>query len=98
MDSLGLRIGDVVYSNDVIKYYPESEKFMENAKCWIIDCMDYTSTVAHSGLDQVLIWNEKYKPKMIYLTNMCHNIDYYEIQKQLPDNIKPAYDGLRIEL
>jgi phosphoribosyl 1,2-cyclic phosphate phosphodiesterase len=98
MDSLGIRIGDFVYSNDVIRYYPESEKFMKNAKCWVIDCMDYTSTVAHSGLDQVMIWYEQFKPEFVYLTNMSHAIDYHEIQKHLPSNIMPLHDGMKINV
>jgi phosphoribosyl 1,2-cyclic phosphate phosphodiesterase len=98
MNSLGIRIKDFVYSNDVIKYPEKSEKFMSNAKTWVIDCMDYTSTLAHSGLDQVLLWNEKYRPEFVWLTNMSHTIDYFEIQKQLPDNIKPLYDGQKIRV
>lgn len=96
MDSLGFRIDGFVYSNDIIKYPVESEKFMSNAKIWVIDCMDYTSTLAHSGLEQVLIWNEKYNPEFVWLTNMSHKIDYFEIQKQLPHNIRPLHDGQKI--
>jgi len=98
IDSLGIRIGDFVYSNDVIKYYPESEKYMENAKILLLDCLDYTSTDAHFGLDDVLKVVDKYKPEQVFLVNMNHNIDYFEIQKELPDNIKPAYDGMVLEI
>lgn len=98
MDSLGLRIGDFVYSNDVIEYPEESEKFMMNAKTWVIDCMDYTSTKAHSGLEQVLLWNEQYRPESVWLTNMSHTIDYFEILEHVPSNIKPAHDGMRIKV
>jgi len=96
MKSLGLRIGDFVYTNDVIAYPVESEKFLMNAKTCVIDCMDYTSTLAHFGLDKVLLWNEKYRPEFVWLTNMSHTIDYFEIQKQLPSNMKPLYDGQKI--
>ena len=96
MKSLGLRIGDFVYTNDDIEYPESSDKFLSGAKTWVIDCMDYTSTLAHFGLDKVLECAEKYKPEFVWLTNMSHTIDYFEIQKQLPDNIKPLYDGQRI--
>ena len=98
MKSLGLRIGDFVYTNDVIEYPESSDKFLSGAKTWVIDCMDYTSTLAHFGLDKVLECAEKYKPEFVWLTNMSHTIDYFEIQKQLPDNIKPLYDGQRISI
>ena len=96
MKSLGFRIGDFVYSNDVIKYPESSQKFLLGVRTLVIDCMDYTSTLAHSGLGQVLLWNEQYKPESIWLTNMSHTIDYDEIQKQLPENVKPLFDGQKI--
>ena len=96
MRSLGLRIGDFVYSNDVIKYPESSQKFLYGAKTIVIDCMDYESTLAHSGLWQVLLWNEEYKPESMWLTNMSHTIDYDEIQKQLPSNVRPLVDGQKI--
>jgi phosphoribosyl 1,2-cyclic phosphate phosphodiesterase len=98
IDSLGIRIGDFVYTNDVIDYPPESEKFIANAKYWMIDCMDYTSTTAHFGLEKVMFWYEKFKPEFVYLVNMSHNIDYYEVQKHLLDNIKPGYDGMKLQI
>lgn len=98
IDSLGIRIGNFVYSNDVIKYYDESKPYLENAEILLIDCIDFQSTDAHFGLDDVLKIVETYKPKQTYLINMSHTIDYFEIQKQLPEHIKPAYDGLSFEV
>lgn len=96
--SLGFRIGDFVYSNDVIKYPASSEKFLKNVKNFVVDCMDYKSTRSHSGLEEVLEWNKKFTPEFVWLTNMSHTIDYEEIQKHLPENIRPAYDGLKISV
>ncbi|MCZ6902029.1 MAG: MBL fold metallo-hydrolase [Rickettsia endosymbiont of Ixodes persulcatus] len=95
IDSLGLRIGDLVYSPDVINFPLESEKFLKDVKIWILDCMDYKSNPNHAGLDKVLEWREKYKPEEILLTNMRHTIDYHEITKMLPSNVKPLYDGYK---
>ncbi|WP_347939164.1 MBL fold metallo-hydrolase [Rickettsia oklahomensis] len=98
IDSLGLRIGDFVYSSDVIDFPLESEKFLKDIKVWILDCMDYKSNSNHAGLDKVLEWREKYKPEEILLTNMRHTIDYHEITKILPSNVKPLYDGYKFTI
>lgn len=95
IDSLGLRIGDFVYSPDVIDFPPESEKYLRDIKIWVLDCMDYTSNKNHAGLDKVLEWREKYKPQQILLTNMRHTIDYHKIMGVLPENVKPLYDGYK---
>ena len=98
MDSLGIKIGDFIYTNDVIEFPKESEKYLSNAKHWVVDCMDYESTNAHSGLDKVMIWYEQFKPEQMYLVNMSHNIDYFEIQNKLPKNVQPLYDGFKLRL
>lgn len=91
--SLGIRIGDFVYSSDVANFPEESKPYLQNMKLWIIDCADYNATAEHAGLEQVLQWREEYKPERIFLTNMRHKIDYHEISKILPPNIFPLYDG-----
>ena len=96
--SLGVRINDFVYSCDVSDFPEGSHKFLENIDCWVLDCCGFRSSFAHAGLDKVLEWNELFKPKRIYLTSMRDEIDYFEIQKYLPDNIKPCYDGMVLEL
>ncbi|MFK8039919.1 MAG: MBL fold metallo-hydrolase [Rickettsiaceae bacterium] len=96
VNSAGIRIGNFVYSTDVVSFPKESEEFLHNIEQWVLDCASYESNFSHAGLDKVLQWNEKYKPKKILLTNMRHNIDYFEIQKYLPSNIVPLYDGFEI--
>ncbi len=98
INSLGLRIGDFVYSNDVVDFPLESKKYLRGIGVWILDCSDYQSRGNHAGLDKVLKWNEQYQPRQIYLTNMHHNIDYHKISRELPCNISPLYDGLRINI
>lgn len=96
--SLGIRIGDFVYSNDVTEFPEKSEKYLHNIDTWLLDCIDLKRTHAHAGLEEVLYWNEVYKPKEIFLTNLSHNLDYHEFKKILPKNIYPAYDGLVIDV
>lgn len=98
IDSLGFRIGNFVYSSDVRDFYDESIQYLDGIDVWVLDCMGYKSNHAHAGLDRVLKWNERFKPKEIYLTNMRDKIDYFKIQTELPANIKPCYDGLKLSI
>ena len=34
------------------------------------------------------------KPKKTILTNLANDIDYKKVQKYLPKNVVPAYDGM----
>ena len=98
IDSLGIRIGNFVYSSDVSDFSQRSQKYLENIDVWILDCVSYESVNAHAGLDRVLEWNNKYAPRQILLTNMRHDIDYDQIIKILPENIAPLYDGYQFEI
>ena len=98
MDSLGLRINNFVYANDLAFFYEESFTYLENMDVFLVDCCDYKSNMVHSGLERVLEWREQFAPKTIYLTNLSHRVDYFEIQKVLPSNTHPAYDGLIFQI
>ncbi|MFK7968691.1 MAG: MBL fold metallo-hydrolase [Rickettsiaceae bacterium] len=96
--SLGIRVDGFVYSCDVNEFPAEADKYLYEIDRWVVDCMDYKSNFAHAGLEKVLEWDEKYKPRKIYLTNMNHNIDYHKIITELPSHIIPLYDGCKIKL
>lgn len=98
MDSLGIKIGNFVYTNDVVKYPEQSKKFLKDADVWVMDCVDYEGTKNHLGLKQVLELYEEFSPKRVYLTNLSHLFDYFDLKTKLPKNIEPAYDGLKLEV
>lgn len=95
IDSLGIKIGDFIYSSDVIDFPAESQEFLYNAGIWVIDCLSYNSDDCHAGLNKILEWQKKYQPKQIFLTNMSHLIDYHKIIEMLPAGITPLYDGFK---
>ncbi|KJV56551.1 metallo-beta-lactamase superfamily protein [Orientia chuto str. Dubai] len=95
INSLGIRIKNFVYSNDVREFPEKSHQFLHKIDVWVLDCLQKIATDAHAGLDEIIKWNKKFMPKKIYLTNMNHTIDYYQIQHILPENVNIAYDGLK---
>jgi len=96
--SLGFRINDFVYSNDVTEFPHEATKFLDGINTWVLDCVDYKRTHAHAGLEEVLEWQKIYRPKEILLTNLSHSLDYDELKTKLPNNVEPCIDGLKIRI
>lgn len=96
INSLGIKSGNFLYSNDVIDFPTESEVYLYGLEHWILDCINYKSSSAHAGLEKVLEWNDKYKPKNLILTNLSHNLEYEEFKNHLPDRVVPAHDGMKI--
>jgi phosphoribosyl 1,2-cyclic phosphate phosphodiesterase len=54
--------------------------------------------IKHMSISEVLELIGKISPQRAYLTHMNHTFDYFEIKKEIPENVFPAYDGLRIEV
>ena len=51
---------------------------------------------SHFNLNDVLNLVAKIKPDKTILTNLHVDFDYDELKNELPKNIIPAYDGLKI--
>jgi phosphoribosyl 1,2-cyclic phosphate phosphodiesterase len=98
INSLGFRLKDFAYVNDVKRIPEAAEKYLYNLDTMILDCVDYQDTRAHSGLATALGWIEKFAPQKVYLTNMGHNLDYYHLKSQLPAGVEPAFDGMKIDI
>jgi phosphoribosyl 1,2-cyclic phosphate phosphodiesterase len=98
MDSLGLRIGNMAYSTDVVNLTPEMEESLDGLDVWFVDCLNREQRPTHSHLAQTLSWIERFKPKKAYLIHMDRSLDYDVLCAQLPDHVRPAYDGLKVRV
>ncbi len=95
--ALGLRIGDLAYTPDVNAIGPDSARLLEGLDVWIIDALRYKAHPSHFSLDEALAWIEKMRPRRAVVTNLHTDMDYEELRRRLPENVEPAYDGMRIE-
>lgn len=73
-------------------------KTLKNLNYLIIDCLKIDNNFAHFTLDQCLFINKRLKPKKMILTNLHSDLDYDFLLRNLPKNVLPAYDGLKINL
>ena len=95
----GFRFGNLAYLTDV-KTIPESElsKLM-NLDVLVISALFKEEHFTHLSLDEALEYIEILKPKKAYLTHISHKMGFHEeVQKELPENVFLAYDGLKISI
>jgi len=88
----------LAYISDVSKIYDKDNKYFNNLKYLIIDCLWYNFHPSHFNLETSLAVVKKFKPKKAILTNLSPVLDYKILKKKLPKNIIPAHDGLIINL
>jgi len=95
----GYRIGDFTYITDA-NYISENEKEkIRGTKVLVINALQKSDHVSHYTLSQALEVIEDIKPDIAYLTHISHNMGLHaEVEKELPINVRLAFDGLKFEI
>ncbi len=94
--ALGFRIGDAAYTPDVSDIPRESWQALENLDLWVIDGLRYAAHPSHFSVNDALSWIDRFKPRRAVITNMHSDVDYEVLRLSLPENVVPAYDGMRL--
>ncbi|ACB83749.1 MBL fold metallo-hydrolase [Natranaerobius thermophilus] len=95
---LGYRIGRFAYLTDCSQIPPDSYKFLQGLHTLVIGALRYRSHPNHLSVDEAVETVNKINPEVAYFTHMTHDLDYYQLNEQLPVNIKPAFDNLTIQV
>jgi phosphoribosyl 1,2-cyclic phosphate phosphodiesterase len=98
MKTLGYRLGKFAYSIDCKNLSDQAFETLTGIELWVVDCARRKEHPTHSHLAQTLAWIERVKPKQALLTHMGTDLDYETLCRELPAHVRPAYDGLRVEL
>ncbi len=95
----GYKIEDVAYITDA-SFIDESEKEkLKNLSVLVINALRIKEHPTHFNLENALKLIEELQPKRAYLTHISHKLGFHkEIEKQLPENVFVAYDGLKIKI
>ncbi len=96
IDALGFRFGDIAYTPDVNGIPAESLQYLEGLDLWIVDALRYMPHPSHFCLSETLRWIARLAPKRAIVTNLHADLDFETLRAELPANVEPAYDGMRI--
>ena len=96
LNVLGFRIGKFAYCTDTNHIPEASMKELKELDTLIIDALRFTPHSTHFSLDEAINVIKKIKPNKAYLIHMAHQMKHADCEKNLPENIRLAYDGLEI--
>jgi phosphoribosyl 1,2-cyclic phosphate phosphodiesterase len=96
---LGFRIGDFAYLTDA-NYISEKEKEkLYGLKYLVVNALRRETHISHFTLSQAVSLIGELKPNMGFLTHISHQMGLsLELEKELPSHIRPAYDGLVLDV
>ncbi|MFN3211505.1 MAG: MBL fold metallo-hydrolase [Henriciella sp.] len=95
--SLGFRIGNIAYCNDLNGFPDQSLEALEGLDLLVIDALRYTPHPSHAHLEQTLEWVDLLRPRQTVLTNLHIDFDYKTLKAELPDRVIPGFDGWAYE-
>jgi len=98
INSIGYIFDNTAYISDCNKFSNSNLNELKNLKYFIIDCLRFNPHPSHFSLNEVLDIIKEIKPMNTILTNLHSDLDYNILLKKLPINVKPAFDGLKIQL
>jgi phosphoribosyl 1,2-cyclic phosphate phosphodiesterase len=97
MPMFGYRIGDFAYITDAKKIEDEEKAKLTGVKILVVNALRIKEHPTHFNLEEALKLIKQIQPQQAYLTHMSHKIGKHsDLEKKLPKNVKPAYDGLVI--
>jgi phosphoribosyl 1,2-cyclic phosphate phosphodiesterase len=98
IESLALKVGGLMYLPDVSTIPPDAEPHFHGLDVWIIDALRHRRHPSHFSLSEALAWIEKVRPKQAVLTNLHTDLDYAGLVAAVPENVRPAFDGMTVEI
>lgn len=98
MDILGYRIGDLAYLTDVSAVPESSLPLLENLETMVATAVRHRPHPTHLNLAGVKRLHRLVRPRRTLLTHLTHWFTHRELIMDLPVDISPAYDGMKVEI
>ncbi|MCF6366788.1 MAG: MBL fold metallo-hydrolase [Bacteroidales bacterium] len=95
----GFKIRKFAYITDMNFISPEEKGKLKDLDVLVITALRHKKHVSHFNLEEALTIIKDVKPKKAYLTHISHKLGFYkDLINELPENVFPAYDGLKMKI
>ena len=93
------RVKDFTYITDANFISEEEMPKLAGTRVLVVNALRREDHISHFTLNQALELIREVNPEVAYLTHISHQMGKYaDVQRELPENVFLAYDGLRIEV
>lgn len=98
-DSYGFRTGDLAVIVDAKRVPDDAWELLEGARTLVINALWFGKThPTHFNVEEAVAVAERVGAEQTWLTHLTHRVDHADAERRLPDGIRPAYDGLTVEV
>ncbi len=94
---LGFRVGDFTYITDANSIADSEKEKIKGSKVLVLNALRREKHVSHYTLDQAVALAKELGAEKTYFTHISHQLGKYEqVEKELPDLVSLAFDGLKL--
>lgn len=95
----GYRFRDFTYLTDVKTIEDKEVEKIKGTKVLVVNALRIEPHHSHLNLEEALAFVAKVKPETAYFTHISHLLGFHsEVEKNLPNGVHLAYDGLVVEM
>lgn len=93
----GFRFGSAAYLTDHSDIPESSFQKLRDLDILFLDALRYKPHPTHSTVENSLRIVDRLMPKRAFFTHICHDLAHDATNATLPENVRLAYDGLKLE-
>jgi phosphoribosyl 1,2-cyclic phosphate phosphodiesterase len=93
----GFRFGSAAYLTDLSEIPSASMERLRDLDILFLDALRHRPHPTHSTVENSLRLVEELQPRRAFFTHISHDLPHQETNRTLPDHVRLAHDGLRLE-
>ena len=97
--SYGFRVGDLAVIVDAKEIPDSAVPLLQGVPVLVINALWFGNPhPTHFNVEEALEAARRLEAGTTYLTHLTHRVDHADLESRLPGGVKPAWDGLTIEI
>jgi phosphoribosyl 1,2-cyclic phosphate phosphodiesterase len=93
----GYRFGNAAYLTDFSEIPETSMQHLQELDTLFLDALRHKPHPSHSNVENSLRLVERLRPRRAFFTHISHDLPHEETNASLPEHVRLAHDGLKLE-
>lgn len=99
VETFGFRAGELGYVTDAKSVPSEAREALAGVRVLVLNALWFgNSHPTHMNVEEAVATARSIGAERTYLTHLTHRVRHAELEEFLPDDVRPAYDGLVVEI
>jgi phosphoribosyl 1,2-cyclic phosphate phosphodiesterase len=99
MTVMGFRVGDLGYITDAKTLGPGTLQALEGVTTLVLNALWFGNPhPTHLNVEEAVELATRIGPRHAYLTHITHRLRHSALERYLPDWVRPAHDGLTVDV